>query len=334
MGIGSKGQGLIFLISQPRAGSTMLQRILGCHPDVHTVSEPWVMLPPLRVVTDKGNLDGVEMHFARENVHAFLKTFPRGNDEYFEGLRRMYVYVYDRALESSGKRYFLDKTPRYAYLIPELCQTFPEANFIILFRNPLAVLCSIVETWTGYDPQLLSRHVHRDDLLSVPFLLLEGLRVLAPKCITVHYEQLVSKPEAEVKKVCEQLGLNYSTEMIEYDKHGLPRWHFGDQEIYRYTKPEVQEAERWRSDIRHPRMWKLANDYMRLLGRETVERMGYSYNELEAVLKKSRPHRVTLWFSSSMLGESTQSLHRFLHKPWSEKVRTIRSHFGRIIKLE
>lgn len=43
---GGEGENLIFLISQPRAGSTMLQKVLGSHPEIHTVSEPWVALPP------------------------------------------------------------------------------------------------------------------------------------------------------------------------------------------------------------------------------------------------------------------------------------------------
>ena len=43
--------------------------------------------------------------------------------------------------------YFLDKTPPYAHFLPELAQTFPEAKFIALWRNPLAVVASIVETF-------------------------------------------------------------------------------------------------------------------------------------------------------------------------------------------
>ena len=45
---------LIFLISQPRAGSTLTQRILGSHQDIHTISEPWIMLHPFYALRDKG----------------------------------------------------------------------------------------------------------------------------------------------------------------------------------------------------------------------------------------------------------------------------------------
>ena len=41
------GEGLIFIISQPRAGSTLLQRMLSGHPDIATAAEPWLLLHPL-----------------------------------------------------------------------------------------------------------------------------------------------------------------------------------------------------------------------------------------------------------------------------------------------
>jgi len=37
---GDMGENLVFLVSLPRSGSTLLQRILSNHPDVHTVAEP------------------------------------------------------------------------------------------------------------------------------------------------------------------------------------------------------------------------------------------------------------------------------------------------------
>ena len=49
-----KCENLILMISPPRAGSTMLQRILGSHSDIHTVSEPWLVLHPLYALRPEG----------------------------------------------------------------------------------------------------------------------------------------------------------------------------------------------------------------------------------------------------------------------------------------
>ncbi|OGW74810.1 MAG: hypothetical protein A2Z72_06010 [Omnitrophica bacterium RBG_13_46_9] len=290
MKIGQKGENLIFLISQPRSGSTMLQRILGNHHDIYTVSEPWLMVPPLVGLTCRwSSPEGREARFARENVRRFLETFPGGRDDYFEGLRRMYVYLYNRALENSGKRYFLDKTPRYAYFIPELYRVFPEARYIFLLRNPLAVLCSIVTNWTGYDKRTLSTD-HNDDLVDVPRLLLEGMNILDSKAIKVHYERLVSQPDAEIRRICENIGVGFYPEIIEYNAYGLPQWCFGDQFVYKHTAPDARKSESWKAAVRDPRMWGFAYSYLGSLGKDLVEHLGYSYRELHGVLQNSRPH--------------------------------------------
>lgn len=294
--IGSKGQNLIFLISQPRAGSTLLQRILGSHPDIHTVSEPWLMLMPMRILVERGSLDGVEMHFARMNVKAFLRSFPQGEEHYLQSVRGMALHLYNRALQSSGKKYFLDKTPRYAYILPELYHVFPEASFIFLFRNPLAVLCSVVHTWTGPDRRLLTKDHHaRDDLLLVPILLLEGMRILGDRCVKVQYERLVLEPEEEVQKILQFLRLDFMPGIIQYGQKNLPKWNFGDQKVYEYTRPEPLKKDSWKYYIRDPQMWLLAKEYLERLGPEIVEGMGYSYAALKEELEKTHPSRLTLW---------------------------------------
>ena len=47
LGANYKGHDLIFIISQPRSGSTLLQRVLAGHPDVATSAETWLMLHPV-----------------------------------------------------------------------------------------------------------------------------------------------------------------------------------------------------------------------------------------------------------------------------------------------
>ncbi|MBU0595569.1 sulfotransferase, partial [Candidatus Bipolaricaulota bacterium] len=139
MPIGLRGDNLIFLISQPRAGSTLLQRILGSHPEVHTVSEPWLMLHPFYATRAEGIDTEYSQRIARVGVGSFMEEMPNGRDDHDEGIRRMYAHLYTRALDGSGKSRFLDKTPRYYLIIPDLLRVFPEARFILLFRNPLAV---------------------------------------------------------------------------------------------------------------------------------------------------------------------------------------------------
>ena len=125
MGIGIEGQNLIFLISQPRAGSTMTQRILASHPDIHTVSEPWLMLHPLYAMRSQGYEAEYHAWEARTALKGFFEEVSSDEDAYFVGVRKMCGHFYNCALNSSNKSYFLDKTPRYYHIIPELHKTFP-----------------------------------------------------------------------------------------------------------------------------------------------------------------------------------------------------------------
>lgn len=300
--ISSLGDNIIFVISQPRAGSTLLQRILGSHPDIHTVSEPWLMLHPLYMMRTEGFDAEYNGQLARVGVESFFKMLPGGEEDYVESLRRMYVYLYQRALSNSGKSHFLDKTPRYYFVIPELSRIFPHAHYIILFRNPLAVLCSIFNNWTRANWFLL--HNLKPDLIQAPRLLLEGVKLLGDRGEVVHYEQLLKNPESVLQGICKKLGIGYVPDMVEYGRHGIPPWSLGDQEgIYKYTRPSPENSEKWIQALDDPQVWRLSNDYLQLLGHETLEHMGYSFRELRQMLEAYRSHRVIarLMFSLSYL---------------------------------
>lgn len=304
------GNKLIFVISQPRAGSTMLQRILGCHPDIHTVSEPWIMLHPSYATRSVGHMADYNAQWAHGATQTFFESLSGGHDEYFQGVRRMYSYIYSRALEESGKKYFLDKTPRYYFIIPELCKVFPEARFIILLRNPLSVLNSILNTWVGQ--HWLSLHNYKHDLVDAPLLLLEGSRTLNGVAIKFNYESIVDNPKFHIEAMCEYIGVDFSLDMINYGSHGMPEWQLGDQaNVYQHSKPVAQSKSRWMKRVDNPQVWRLMNDYLEFLGEDIFNQMGYSYDDSKKFLFESKPSRLDLI--------STISLSRLLEKPIEER---------------
>src|SRR5262249_40497787 len=146
-----RGENLIFAISQPRAGSTLLQRILAAHPSIFATAEPWLMLHPLYALRAQGHTADYNAEWARAALKDFCDNLEGGEQAYLEALRGMGVSLYNQALQRSGRPCFLDKTPRYYQICPELRRTFPEAKFILLLRNPLAVLSSILTSWIHED---------------------------------------------------------------------------------------------------------------------------------------------------------------------------------------
>ena len=293
-----QGENLIFLISQPRAGSTLLQRILENHLEIHTTPEPWLMLHPMYALRSNSYEAEYNHNLAQVAVNDFLQTLPKAEETYFEGIRRMHTYLYECALADSGKRYFLDKTPRYYHIIPELYRTFPKAKFIILLRNPLAVLSSIISTWVKKDWYKLSQHEH--DLITAPQLLINGIEVIGEEnCLVIQYEELLKSPESTVKTICKKLDIEFIPGMLNYGIKNTHQDGFGykDQkkDVYLTGKPNHQNVHKWIDNLNNPQTWQVVNDYLEILDPAIVKQMGYSYEELRQIVDVQRPYPSNLW---------------------------------------
>ena len=289
MAVTETGENLIFLISQPRTGSTLLQRMIASHPAVHTTAEPWLMLPI--TYTLKQNRVQVEYNgeLASTAIAEFLDALPEGDSLYKQGIAKMAAALYDRACQQTGRTHFLDKTPRYYLIIPELAEIFPEARFIFLYRNPLAVLASILEKNVKEHWVLLGRH--RDDLLTAPAKLLEAAALLPDRAISVRYEKLVDQPTIELEKICRFIEIDYNESMIEYGAARTPTGSMGDTtQVNEHSSPVATRKSRWLRLADHPQTRHYALAYLEELGDDTIAGMGYNSDELKTQLL-SQPAR-------------------------------------------
>ncbi len=323
--IGPRGENLVFLVSQPRAGSTLFQRVLAAHPRIATASEPWVMLHPLYALREQG----VEAPYNAELAAAALKTFlnetPGKADDYDEGLRRMWTYLYSRITEQAGagRTHFVDKTPRYYLVIPELLKVFPAATVIVLMRNPLAVLCSLVSSWAE-GGRLHHLHRWQQDLHDAPRLLADGGKQAGERGLVFKYEDFLADPEAIARAVCSKIGVEYDPAMIDYGRTDLPVWEFGDKKsVYKGGRPNPANADRWTADLADAQVWRLCDEYLRALGRDTIDAMGYSFDALRRTLDEHKPTRGFAW---------TQSM-RWLASPAQGKGRRVKHAFIRFSYL-
>lgn len=278
-----QSKNLIFLISQQRAGSTLLQRVLAGHPDVHTAAEPWLMLHPIYALRQNGHQAEYNADLAHKALRDFLGTLDGGEAHYVEALRRMALYLYGTACEQAGKARFLDKTPRYYYIIPELARIFPEAKFVFLLRNPLAVLSSILTTWVKGHWELLARY--RDDLLLAPDRLAEGIKLFGDAAIVVRYEDLVTNASPQVQAICRRLGLDFLPAMIEYGQRPKPEGEMGDPTgIDRQTRPSAEHLDRWLEMGRDRQTRNFAEGYLQALGPDLLRTLGYDQAEMQTRL--------------------------------------------------
>ena len=267
----------LFLLSLPRAGSTFVQRVLAAHDEVATVSEPWVLLPLLYAERRAGARAEYGHVAGAEALDDFRRALPRGPAAYREELREFVLRLYE-GMTPDGATYFLDKTPRYHFVAEELPALFPDARFVFLWRNPLAVLASFLDTFRvgRFEP-----HLFEDDLVRGPAHLVAARRAAGDRALVARYEDLVGPAGAgEWRRLFEGLGLAYDPGVLErFAGVGL-RGRYGDVTgIRRYDRPSADPSERWRSALRGPvrRAW-----CARWLERidEPLREMGYDPDEL------------------------------------------------------
>ena len=109
----------LFIFSLPRAGSTLLQRILAGHDGIASAAEPWLLLPALYTLRDTGVVAEYSHPIAVRAIKDFCRELPDGEATYLQHVRRQVLDLY-AAASPPGTTYFLDKTPRYALIDEEI----------------------------------------------------------------------------------------------------------------------------------------------------------------------------------------------------------------------
>ena len=278
---------LIFMISMPRSGSTMLQKIIGAHSQIYTRSEPWLMLHPLHALKSSDIQTRFNAKLAEGGVRDFISGLPKdGLGYYYKRIQSCYLGLYNQYLKSSQKTHFLDKTPRYYEIFDELQLTFPKAKFIIIYRNPLAVLSSILETWVkGNYKNLIA---YKADLEQGPEFLLRDFSQYENTHL-VRYENLLKQPQNTVKKLFDFLQLDFEPDCINYGKAPTEKWLYGDlQTVYEKGAPDTTHVDAWQAHLKDPVTCKLISDYLEKLGEARFNRLGYDYAEARQALDMAR----------------------------------------------
>lgn len=278
------GQNLVFLLSTPRAGSTLLSVLLDQFRGVACPPEPWFLLR-LMALTEEGNPNARhDDRFATIATRDFL-----GTQVPLEAARAFAAACYNIKLAESGRTQFVDKTPRYFHLLPRLLELFPEAKFIWLKRNPLDVAASYKATW-NLSPGDLFSGVARPETLDFAQgfgLLRDFFAATCPRdsqCV-VGYEDLVANPAAVLGALRAFLGVQAD--------HNLPGGRLdasvlgpfraarvGDTKIHEATGIHAASIGRWRELLSTNEARQVAG----VLGVRLFGELGYesTVNELVA----------------------------------------------------
>jgi hypothetical protein len=274
----------VFLFSLPRSGSTFVQRMLAAHPEVATASEPWILLPLLYSLRRRGVYTEYGHRHAVTGIEDFCTRLPDGADGYGAALAATARHHY-AAAAGDGRRYFLDKTPRYHLVADEILRLFPEAKVIVLWRHPLAVAASMIETWGGGRWNLYRFKI---DLYVGLANLVAAREAHAGRILAVRYDDLIERPDEAWPRLLAHLGLDDGRDGAAAPPARMPAvdelgGRLGDRTgSARYDRPSAEPLDKWRSVLNNPLRKAWCRRYLRWIGDARLRVMGYRLDELLA----------------------------------------------------
>lgn len=272
----------LFIFSLPRSGSTLVQRILAASGQVSTSAEPWILLPHAYTLKSRGTASEYWHSRTVEAISDFYDGFPNGRKDYVDELGQFMLNLYEKKT-ISGHRYFLDKTPRYHLICKEIIDLFPEAKFIILWRNPLAVVSSILQSWCNGRWGI---NIYNIDIYEGLKNLLEAYQADRSRFYLLRYEQLIEDPLTETKRLFDYLDLRYEEPVTCNFKDVTFDGRMGDKSgIRKYDGISRDPLKEWENTFTNPfrRFW--AKNYLEWIGKENLETMGYDYRKLVSALQ-------------------------------------------------
>ena len=198
---------LAFLVGFPRSGTTLLDRMLSAHPDIEVLEEKSLFSRLHQDWSEPGTLE------ALADVNA----------EQIADARDIYRQKMSRHRHQPQRSLVIDKLPlnlAYMFLINRL---FPEAPIIFLQRHPLDVCISCfsqafeLEASMAYFLDIQDTAQYYDAVMQVAALSTDQI---SNPLHSLHYEDLVTDPEPQLKSILGFLALEWNDSMLQYRQQG------------------------------------------------------------------------------------------------------------------
>lgn len=269
----------LFIISLPRTGSTLLQKMLMAHHEISSIAEPNILLPLVFTTKLKGTLTNYSHWVTYYGIRDLINNLPGKQNDYFKFIGEFTDKIYS-SVTQTDKSYFLDKTPRYYFIIPEIVKIFPDAKFIFLFRNPIQIYASILLTWSKNRFYLAKRNRFYVDLMEGMDRVSKGYEMLASRSYAIQYEQFVKDPESHLKGIMTYLDLNYEEQMLQsFSKQDLKGGNV-DPTGKKYKKVETETLEKWKTVFNTPYRKSVLKKYIKSIDDHTLLIQGYNKTEI------------------------------------------------------
>ena len=228
---GSGDKNPVFAVGFPRSGTTLLEKILGAHPLIHTLEEKPLIATLARALSRQAGPGGFN-----EDVGRSLRS------DYFK-LANSYGPHDPHAL-------LIDKLPLNLFRLPFVHAVFPGAKVVFSVRHPFDVCLScFMQSFEANSA--MANFYSLDDTVSLYVEAMGRWGAYVDQAEITHhvvrYEDLISDLEAQARELLGFLGLPWNDLVLRSDEAARNKGWISTPSYHQVTRPIYRHAlDRWR----------------------------------------------------------------------------------------
>lgn len=198
----------VFIISRPRSGSTLLERIIGAHPEAHAAGELTVLA---KMLGQLGFLINSDLSFPECVRDLEVEDVDRCARDYLEFIGKL----------DKGALRVTDKTITNGVWAGVISLLFPGAKLIDLRRNPLdtCLACWTADLGDEFPASFRLDHLALEYKMHIR-MMEHWHRVLDVPILRVNYEDLVDDQETWIRTIIEFTGLPWDEKCLRFHEAG------------------------------------------------------------------------------------------------------------------
>ena len=207
------GEDTIFVLGMPRSGTTLVERIIASHSQIHSLGE----LRDFQQAVKSVSKSHTKALLDEDTLAKAMVGSSNSIGEYYLNLIKH---------RKGNEKYFIDKMPLNFLYIGFIVNALPKAKIICLRRNPLDTIVSNYRQLFAVGFSYYNYHYSLEDTARY-FALFHHLMefwqdLFKARIYSVDYENLVSNPEPEIRSLFFFLAIPFEEQCLHFHKSKAP----------------------------------------------------------------------------------------------------------------